>query len=171
MSLDFRCGSKAEVQRGPRNVRCWGQSGHRFRATEGPLLAISRLTPLFNNNRNPAHCDAGGGSRPQHDNGTYEFQFLDRDMLADRVQCRARTPATLRPHWSGPPENDLQAPFTAVIGTRCLASLFITMCQYLVAYVGRDKSPRVRPFSTIFPLIYDFNAINHYHSATAILAA
>ncbi len=24
VSLDFRCGSKPEIQRGPRNVRCWG---------------------------------------------------------------------------------------------------------------------------------------------------
>ena len=24
VSLDFRCGSQAEVQRGPRNVRFWG---------------------------------------------------------------------------------------------------------------------------------------------------
>ena len=24
VSLDFRCGSKPEVQRGSRNVRCWG---------------------------------------------------------------------------------------------------------------------------------------------------
>ena len=24
LSLDSRCGSKPEVQRGPRNVRCWG---------------------------------------------------------------------------------------------------------------------------------------------------
>jgi len=41
VSLDFRCGSQAEVQRGPRNVRCWGESGSRFRATGGLLLAIS----------------------------------------------------------------------------------------------------------------------------------
>ncbi len=31
--LDVRVGSKPEVQRGPRNVRYWGQSGSRFRAT------------------------------------------------------------------------------------------------------------------------------------------
>ncbi len=62
------------------------------------------------------HRDVGGGGRLQHDNGTYEFQFLNRDMLPNRVQCRARTPATLILRWSAPPENDLQRHFTAVIG-------------------------------------------------------
>ncbi len=34
-------GSKPEVQRGPRNVRCWGSSGSRFRATGCLLIATS----------------------------------------------------------------------------------------------------------------------------------
>ncbi len=34
-------GSNAEVQREPRNVRSWGSSGHRFRATGCLLLATS----------------------------------------------------------------------------------------------------------------------------------
>ena len=29
-------------------------------------LAANGLTPLFNSNRNPAYCDAGSGSGPQH---------------------------------------------------------------------------------------------------------
>ncbi len=37
-------GSKAEVQRGPRNVRSWGQSGSRFRAAGCLLLARSGLS-------------------------------------------------------------------------------------------------------------------------------
>ncbi len=37
-----RSGSKPEVQRGPRNVRSWGQSGSRFRAAGGPFIARSR---------------------------------------------------------------------------------------------------------------------------------
>ncbi len=41
VSLDFRFGSKAEVQRGLRNVRFWGQSRHRFRAAGCLLLATS----------------------------------------------------------------------------------------------------------------------------------
>ncbi len=41
VSLDFRCGSKAEVQRGPRNVRFWGKSRPQIRAT-GCLLLPSR---------------------------------------------------------------------------------------------------------------------------------
>ena len=36
-SMNVRVGSKAEVQRGPRNVRCWGQGGIQFRAA-GCLL-------------------------------------------------------------------------------------------------------------------------------------
>ena len=39
---DVRVGSKPEVQRGSRNVRCWGESGSRIPATEGPILANSR---------------------------------------------------------------------------------------------------------------------------------
>ncbi len=39
--LDFRCGSKPEVQRGSRNVSCWGKSRPQFRAAEGLLLAIT----------------------------------------------------------------------------------------------------------------------------------
>ncbi len=38
--LDFRFGSKPEVQRGPRNVRCWGESGSRFWEAGGLLLAV-----------------------------------------------------------------------------------------------------------------------------------
>ena len=41
MSLDFRFGSTTEVQRGPWNVRSWGQSGLRFPATACLLVAIS----------------------------------------------------------------------------------------------------------------------------------
>ncbi len=37
--INFRVGSKAEVQRGPRNVRFRGLSGSRFQATGGLLLA------------------------------------------------------------------------------------------------------------------------------------
>ncbi len=32
-------GQKPEVQRGPRNVWCWGRSGSRFRAPGGLLVA------------------------------------------------------------------------------------------------------------------------------------
>lgn len=32
----------------------------------GPLIATTGLMPLLNSNRNLAHCDAGGGSRPLH---------------------------------------------------------------------------------------------------------
>ncbi len=42
-AVNFRCGSKAEVQREPRNVRSWGSSGSRFRATGCLLVAKSRL--------------------------------------------------------------------------------------------------------------------------------
>ncbi len=41
VSLDFRCGSRTEVQRGPRNVRSWGHSGSRFRTAGGLLVAKS----------------------------------------------------------------------------------------------------------------------------------
>ncbi len=41
VSLDVRCGSKPEVQRGPRNVGSWGQSGSRFRAAACLLVATS----------------------------------------------------------------------------------------------------------------------------------
>ena len=37
----FRCGSTTEVQREPRNVRCWGWSGSRFRAAACLLVAKS----------------------------------------------------------------------------------------------------------------------------------
>ncbi len=39
VSLDFRFGSQPEVQRGPRNVRCWGSSGSQFRVAGCPFLA------------------------------------------------------------------------------------------------------------------------------------
>jgi len=38
--------TKPEVQRGPRNVRCWGHSGSRFRATGGLLLAMCGRLPV-----------------------------------------------------------------------------------------------------------------------------
>ena len=34
VDFDFRCGSKPEVSDGHANVRCWGQSGPRFRAAD-----------------------------------------------------------------------------------------------------------------------------------------
>ncbi len=41
-------GSQAEVQRKPRNVRSWGSSGSRFRATGGLFVAKKRHTaPIF----------------------------------------------------------------------------------------------------------------------------
>ncbi len=36
VSLDFRCGSQPEVQRGPRNVRCWGSSRRNQRESRHP---------------------------------------------------------------------------------------------------------------------------------------
>ncbi len=39
MSDHFRSGSTTEVQLSPRNVRSWGQSGSRFRATGCPFVA------------------------------------------------------------------------------------------------------------------------------------
>ncbi len=44
-------GSKAEVSNGHENVRSWGQSGHRFRAAGGLLLAISGLLGIFQERR------------------------------------------------------------------------------------------------------------------------
>ncbi len=51
VSLDFRFGSKAEVQRGPRNVRSWGksrrnrrESGHRRSVAESRARAFLRFT-------------------------------------------------------------------------------------------------------------------------------
>ncbi len=44
----------------------WGRAEVRGDTAEQPLLAKSRLTALGNSNRNVAHRDAGGGSRPQH---------------------------------------------------------------------------------------------------------
>ncbi len=67
---NVRFGSTAEVQRGPRNVWCWGISGSRFWTTGGLLVAISRLSAFCNSNRILAHRDAGGGSRPQHQEQT-----------------------------------------------------------------------------------------------------
>ncbi len=61
-----------EVSDGPENVRSWGQSGSRFRTAGGLLLAISRLSRPRNSDRNLAHRDAGGGSRPPHQERTYE---------------------------------------------------------------------------------------------------
>ncbi len=46
VSLDFRCGSKAEVQRGLRNVRSWGKSRHQFRATGCLLIAMCGRLPV-----------------------------------------------------------------------------------------------------------------------------
>ncbi len=46
VSLDFRCGSKPEVQCGPRNVRFWGYSGSRFWASGGPLIAMCGRLPV-----------------------------------------------------------------------------------------------------------------------------
>ncbi len=46
VSIDFRVGSKAEVQHGPRNVRSWGKSRHHFRATGCLLVAkLGRSAP------------------------------------------------------------------------------------------------------------------------------
>ncbi len=62
ISVFTQSGSKAEVQRGSRNVRCWGQSRLQIRAAEGLLLAISRLPPLCNSDRNhPIKVPALGG--------------------------------------------------------------------------------------------------------------
>ncbi len=71
VSLDFRCGSKPEVSDGRENVGFRGYSGSRFWASEGPLIANSRLTPLLEGGRYRAHRDAGGGSRPPHLNRTF----------------------------------------------------------------------------------------------------
>ncbi len=95
--IDFRSGSKAEVQHRPRNVRSWGQSRRQFRAAPCLLVAISRLSalckshrtlalrcrrvgavhciksrlsPLLEGGRNRANCDTGGGSRPLHQKRT-----------------------------------------------------------------------------------------------------
>jgi hypothetical protein len=70
-SLHFRVGSRTEVSDGHENVGCWGQSGSRFRAAEGPLIAISGLKPLRNSNRILKHRDVGGGSRPLHQKRTF----------------------------------------------------------------------------------------------------
>ncbi len=83
-------GSQAEVQRGPRNVRFWGWSGSRFRASGGPLIANSRLTPLLEGGRHRAHRDAGGGSRPQHQEETFEPQGRQgkgRGDCPERLGC------------------------------------------------------------------------------------
>ncbi len=45
IGLEGCFGSKPEVRRGPRNVRCWRQSGLRFRATGGLLLANNGSQP------------------------------------------------------------------------------------------------------------------------------
>ncbi len=55
---DFRFGSKAEVQRGLRNVRCWGQSGSRFRAAGGLLVANTGNGGLSLNRIIPCVLDA-----------------------------------------------------------------------------------------------------------------
>jgi len=39
--INVRLGSKPDIQREPRNVRCWGVSGSRFRAPVGLLVATS----------------------------------------------------------------------------------------------------------------------------------
>ncbi len=52
-----RSGSKAEVQRGPRTVRSWGQSRHHFRTAGCLLVAISR-----SQSRSPNHLE----SMPAH---------------------------------------------------------------------------------------------------------
>ncbi len=40
---------------------------------ESPGAAIRRLTPLRNSTRTLAHCNAGGGSRPPHQERTLAF--------------------------------------------------------------------------------------------------
>ncbi len=47
VSLDFRCGSKAEVQPRSRDVRCWGKSGSRFAVWKRVVKAVEKL--LSNN--------------------------------------------------------------------------------------------------------------------------
>ncbi len=103
-----RCGSKAEVQRGPRNVRCWGKSGSRFRGTGRLLLAISRLSLLLKSSRTLAHWEAGGGSRPLHQMKTSAMGAPHSAVAIDiAVRIYRRDTAKmrveyLRPRWEKP---------------------------------------------------------------------
>ena len=103
VNLDFRCGSTPEVRGVARNVCCWGTSGRKSaesrhcrpnvscwgyngsqsRTLESPFVAISRLSLLLKSNRTLAHCDAGGGSRPLHQERTLSRRQVG--LAPDRV--------------------------------------------------------------------------------------
>ncbi len=75
-------GSKPEVSDGHENVRSWGSSGSRFRATGCLLVAISGHSPLLEGGRNRAHRDAGGGSHPLHHKQSFMILFHGRSEEA-----------------------------------------------------------------------------------------
>ncbi len=61
-------GGKADIA--PRMSALGGRADVAATWSEGPLLAKSRLSTFLDSNRNLAHCDAGGGSRPSHHDRT-----------------------------------------------------------------------------------------------------
>ncbi len=102
VSLDFRCGSKAEVQRRLRNVRCWGVSGSRFRATGGLLIAKSGLLGATQQGhcspRSYSRSTACGRSRGRQNGaasmiGTRQATYDPDPPNELQVDCRLRSNA------------------------------------------------------------------------------